>query len=96
MSSSWMWFQATAIGPVAAGAAIGSTCPTASGRASATSSATIPPSEPPVTSASRSMPSASSSAHRARAWSRVEIGRERGAVRPAGRAGRRDVGPVVP
>ena len=60
MSSIWRWFQATAIGPVAAGAAIGMTWRTAAGRASATSSATIPPSEPPTTSSSRSMPSASS------------------------------------
>ena len=31
MSSIWRWFQATAIGPVAAGAAIGMTVRTASG-----------------------------------------------------------------
>ena len=53
MSSIWMWFQATAIGPVAAGAAIGMTVRTASGRVSATSSATMPPSEPPTTRSSR-------------------------------------------
>ena len=69
--SSWMWFHAIAIGPVAAGAAIGSRWSTASGRSSATSWAIIPPREPPVTSTKRSMPSRSASAHSARASSRA-------------------------
>ena len=55
----------------------------------------MPPSEPPTTRATRSMPSASSSAHWAAAWSRVEIDGKRA---PYGRPvrGSTDVGPVVP
>ena len=68
---------------------------TARGRASATSSATIPPSEPPTTRSSRSTPSASRRRHWARAWSRVETA---GNDAPYGRpvAGSTEVGPVVP
>ena len=95
MSSTWRWFQATAIGPVAAGRRdrhdVADGVP--AGRAR--------PRAPPCRRASRrrraraaSMPSASSSRHWARAWSRVETCGKRRAVRPArrrvdrGRAGR--------
>ena len=79
-----MWFQAMAIAPVAAGAAIGTTWPTPDGRSSATSRAIIPPSEPPVTTAQRSMPRASARAHSARASSRAVIAGNDG---PHGAAG---------
>ncbi len=46
MISSWMWFQAMASAPVAAGAAIGMTWSTARGRSSATSRVIIPPRRP--------------------------------------------------
>ena len=46
----------------------------------------MPPSEPPTTRSSRSMPSASSSRHWASAWSRVETA---GKVAPYGRPGPR-------
>ena len=92
MSWIWMWFQAMAIGPVAAGAAIGMTCATPSGRARATSSATMPPSDPPRTRSSRSMPSASSRRHCARAWSRGRDGREARRRTAAPVAGRRTSG----
>ena len=93
-SSSWMWFQAIAIAPVAAGAATGTTWPMPSGRSSATSRAIIPPNEPPVTRAKRPMPRASASRHSARASSRAEMAGKDG---PRGTvAGSMEVGPVDP
>ena len=55
----------------------------------------MPPSEPPTTSATRSIPSASSNAHCAAAWSRVETDGKRA---PYGRPVlvSMDVGPDVP
>ena len=95
MSQVWTRFQAMAMGPVAAGAAMGATRSVRSGRRRATSSATMPPSEPPVTRAMRSMPSSSASCHRARAWSRVVTSGKRP---PHGSpvAGSVVVGPVEP
>ena len=55
----------------------------------------MPPSEPPTTRSRRSIPSASTRRHWARAWSRVETP---GNPAPYGRpvAGSSDIGPVVP
>ncbi len=69
--------------PVAAGAAIGRTVRTAAGRSSPISSATMPPSEPPVATASSPMPRTSRRRQVARAWSRVETSGNLGAVLPA-------------
>ena len=57
--------------PCAAGAANTTVRRTAAGRVAAISSATMPPSDPPVTSAGALTPRWSSSAQTARAWSRV-------------------------
>ena len=80
---------------MAAGAAIGTTWLTASGRASATSRATMPPRLPPATRANRSMPRGSARRQIARAWSRAVT---RGKAAPYGAPvwGSTDVGPVVP
>ena len=95
MSSTWIRFQAMAIGPVAAGAAIGMTCRDRPWPLEGHLERHHPPSEPPVTSASRSIPRASRSAHCARAWSRVVTS---GNAEPYGRpvAGSSELGPVEP
>src|ERR1035437_9371183 len=53
-----MWSQPTASWPMRAGAAIGTTRLISPGRSRATSSATMPPSDPPIDRASLPIPSA--------------------------------------
>ena len=95
ISASWMWFQPIAMAPIAAGAPRTVTWPTAEGRASATSWATIPPSEPPATSANRSIPRRSARAQVRAAWSRA-VGCGKPAPYGTPVAGSIDLGPVVP
>ena len=88
-------FQATPCGCRACVLAIATTASTWSGNRIAHSNACIPPSEPPATAASRSMPSTSRNARSVRTMSATVITGKSG---PYGApvAGSADDGPVVP
>lgn len=94
MASAWSVFSAMFRASRTGGAASTARRATRSGREIAHSSACIPPIDPPMTAAKRSMPSSSASLDCAATWSRIVVAGKRAPYsRP--RASRLE-GPVVP